>query len=50
MTPTAEVSEHGRRVLLSFGLGRLHFVQATDALVEQGVDIEVAQGVVLRTV
>ncbi|MFG6589232.1 glycosyltransferase family 4 protein [Sulfitobacter sp. MOLA879] len=35
------------KVLFSFGLGRLHFVQAVTSLIPHDVEVEVVQGVVL---
>lgn len=36
--------QRGPRVALSFGIGRLHFVQAAEALTARGVDLDVVQG------
>lgn len=36
------------KILLSFGIGRLHFVQATEALIAIGLDVKVVQGWVPR--
>lgn len=46
MKSSTDSTKQKRKILLSFGLGRLHFVQATESLLKHGLDMEVAQGLV----